>query len=144
MKKGPECIFIMVDDDVDEIFFTRREIRKQGFINRFVAEEDPDNLFSTMDDLCELGEEPNSFFILLDMNMPGNTGIEVLKKIRVHDIYKNIPVIIFSGQASDDQKDKAIAHGANGFMVKPFSSDELFHVIDNISHVKKALVRVND
>jgi len=142
MKKGHECTFIMVDDDIDDIFRTRREIRKQGFVNRFVAEDKPDKLFSTMDRLCELGEAAESFLIFLDLNLGKISGIDFLGTIRSHNYYANTPVIIFSNETTASERDDAKKAGADGFMIKPFSSEDLFNVIDSIPDMKKALIRL--
>lgn len=142
MRKGSECTFIMVDHDIDDIFKTRREIRKQGFVNRFVAEDKPQGLFSTMDELCELGVPPEAFLIFLNLNLPSVSGIDFLTTIRAHNIYANTPVIIFSNRTTQSQREDATQAGADGFMVKPFSSEELFSAIGSIPDMKKAVIRL--
>jgi CheY-like chemotaxis protein len=67
--------------------------------------------------------------ILLDLNMPGMDGLDALSEIKGDPDLKHIPVVVLT--ASKDEKDiaKAYARGANTFVPKPESPDELAGVI---------------
>ena len=60
--------------------------------------------------------------VILDLGLPGVDGSEVLIKIRRHSA---IPVIVCSGQDSEDQRIRLLNMGADDFVVKPFSFAEL-------------------
>lgn len=141
MSNLSESTLVMVDDNIDEIFLTRRQVRKDGIINRFVSEKKPEKLLDTLDELTETGIDKSSFLVLLDINMPRSDGFETLKKIRSHQEYKDIPVLMLS--ASDDEADifESFELGSDGYIVKPFSSDEFFAAVQNIPRVKKKLIQ---
>lgn len=141
MSNLSESTLVMVDDNIDEIFLTRRQVRKDGIINRFVSEKKPEKLLDTLDELTETGIDKSSFLVLLDINMPRSDGFETLKKIRSHPEYKDIPVLMLS--ASDDEADifESFELGSDGYIVKPFSSDEFFAAVQNIPRVKKKLIQ---
>jgi two-component system cell cycle response regulator CtrA len=61
--------------------------------------------------------------IILDLNLPGMSGFEVLRCLRRANV--DTPVIILSGLAAIDSKIKALNHGADDYMTKPFSNEEL-------------------
>jgi CheY-like chemotaxis protein len=63
--------------------------------------------------------------ILLDLNMPRMTGIEVLQHIRAHAIWRKIPVVIFSSSDYRGDIEQAYTHGAWSYMVKPVDFSEL-------------------
>lgn len=130
----------MVDDNVDEIFLTRRQMRREGIVNGFISERKPERLMETLDDLAEAGIDKDKVLILLDINMPRTNGFEALGILRAHPKYKDIPVIMLS--ASDDETDmfEAFDLGANGYVVKPFKADEFFAALTNIPTVKHQLV----
>ncbi len=136
-----ESTLVMVDDNIDEIFLTRRQVRKDGIINRFISEKKPEKLIETLDELIGTGIEKSSFLILLDINMPRSDGFETLKKIRAHPEYKDIPVVMLS--ASDDEADmfESFELGSDGYIVKPFSADEFFAAVENIPRIKKQLIQ---
>lgn len=69
--------------------------------------------------------------ILLDINMPGGTGIEVLKRLRVSSKTQQIPVIVVSGNESATTEAMARELGALEFIHKPVDQEKLS---DAISH----------
>lgn len=64
----------------------------------------------------------NPDIILLDLGLPDMDGIEVIKKIRS---WTNTPVIIISARSEDEDKIEALDAGADDYLTKPFSVDEL-------------------
>lgn len=130
----------MVDDNVDEIFLTRRKLRKEGIVNRFVSERKPERIFEALDELIEMGIDKKTFLILMDVNMPKVNGFETLQKLRAHPDYADVPVLMFS--ASDDPEDifESFEVGSNGYIVKPFTSEEFFAAVKNLSSVKTQLM----
>jgi CheY-like chemotaxis protein len=138
--KPSELTLVMVDDNVDEIFLTRRQMRREGIVNGFISERKPERLMETLDELAEAGIDKSKVLILLDINMPRTNGFEALGVLRAHPNYKDIPVVMLS--ASDDETDmfEAFDLGANGYVVKPFKSDEFFAALTNIPSVKHQLV----
>lgn len=139
MSQLTESTLIMVDDNVDEIFLTRRKVRSEGIINRFVSEKKPERLFQSMDELIEMGVEKDSFVILLDINMPRVNGFETLKMIRSHPVYNKTPVFMLSSSKSDEDMLEAEELGCDGYIVKPFTSEEFFAELQNIQRVKKKI-----
>jgi CheY-like chemotaxis protein len=135
-----ETTFIMVDDSVDDIFTTRRKIRREGIINRFVSERNPTRLFQSLEDLIKLGVEKQTFLILLDLHMPGENGFHILRKIRGHPEFGDVPVVMFSGSNDEADMFEFFDLGGDAFIVKPFSPDEFYAALANIPKVKKRLL----
>ena len=63
--------------------------------------------------------------VLLDLMMPGATGLEVLREIRAREHGVHTPVIILTAKGQDADRDAAFASGADDFMTKPFSPKKL-------------------
>ena len=63
--------------------------------------------------------------ILMDLRMPFMNGFEAIKKIKSNPATQNIPIIAVSAQVTDEDKDRAIQVGANGFISKPIDIDSL-------------------
>ena len=134
-----ESTIVMVDDNIDEIFLTRRHVRRDGIINRFVSEKKPERLIQTLDELVQMGVDKSSFVILLDINMPRINGFDTLRKLRANKDYSD--VLVFMLSASNDENDMIEAKelGSDGYLVKPFSSHEFFTELQYISRVKKKI-----
>ncbi len=57
--------------------------------------------------------------VLLDLNLPEVPGFEVLQWIRAHPSYRELPVVIFTSSAREEDRDRARLLGANEFLQKP-------------------------
>ena len=70
--------------------------------------------------------------VLLDIMMPGATGLEVLGKIRDLQHRQGVPVVILTAKGQDADRDEAFSLGAHDFVTKPFSPKKLLARIDEI------------
>ncbi len=73
-------------------------------------------------------------FVLLDIKMPKVDGLEVLKKIRDSDEYKNLPVVMLTSSQMESDVYKSYECGANGFVVKPIDFAEFVNAIKGIGY----------
>ncbi len=73
--------------------------------------------------------------ILLDLNLPGEDGISILKKLKANDSYSSIPVIIATARDSEYDKVIGLDNGADDYLSKPFGMMEM------VSRVKAVLRR---
>jgi DNA-binding response OmpR family regulator len=70
--------------------------------------------------------------VILDLMMPGASGLEILSKIRSDPRRPDVPVIILTAKGQDTDRDAALAGGANDFLTKPFSPKKLLARIEEI------------
>ncbi|WP_456085669.1 chemotaxis response regulator CheY [Marinomonas sargassi] len=71
-------------------------------------------------------------FLVTDWNMPGMTGIELLRAVRADSKLKTIPVLMVTAEAKRDQIISAAQAGVNGYVVKPFTAVALKEKIEKI------------
>lgn len=71
-------------------------------------------------------------FLVTDWNMPGMTGIDLLKTVRADDDLKTLPVLMVTAEAKRDQIVAAAQAGVNGYVVKPFTAAVLKEKIEKI------------
>ena len=69
------------------------------------------------------GEKPD--LMVLDINMPEVTGIDMLEFLRTRQELLSIPVVMLSSETADVQVDEAMRIGANAFVFKPVTIEEL-------------------
>ncbi len=69
-------------------------------------------------------------FIICDINMPNMNGLEFLYRVKNHEEFKNIPVIMLTTEGREEDKERAKKLGADGYVVKPFKPDILKAEID--------------
>lgn len=70
--------------------------------------------------------------VLLDLLMPGMTGLEVLEAMRALPHREGLPVIILTAKGQDVDREKAFALGADDFITKPFSPKKLLNRVDQL------------
>ena len=70
--------------------------------------------------------------ILLDIMMPGLSGLDVLRTIRAHPLHKDLPVVIYSALSDQETVDSALKNGAQEFLVKSQADfDEIRQCIES-------------
>jgi len=74
----------------------------------------------------------NFDFLVTDWNMPGMTGIDLLKAVRADDSLKTLPILMVTAEAKREQIVEAAQAGVNGYVVKPFTAAVLKEKIDKI------------
>ena len=105
---------LLIEDDSATAQSIELMLKSEGF-----------NVYTT--DLGEEGVDLGKIYdydlILLDLNLPDMSGMDVLRTLRVAKI--NTPVMILSGTSEIDTKVKTFGSGADDYMTKPFHKDEL-------------------
>lgn len=71
-------------------------------------------------------------FLVTDWNMPGMTGIDLLKAVRADPKLANIPVLMVTAESKREQIIEAAQAGVNGYVVKPFTAGTLEEKISKI------------
>ncbi|MBD8524723.1 chemotaxis response regulator CheY [Pseudomarimonas arenosa] len=71
-------------------------------------------------------------FVVTDWNMPGMTGIELLKHIRADAALAKLPVLMVTAEAKREQIIEAAQAGVNGYIIKPFTAATLQEKLNKI------------
>lgn len=71
-------------------------------------------------------------FLITDWNMPGMTGIDLLKTVRADEKLAGLPVLMVTAEQKREQIVEAAQAGVNGYVVKPFTAGVLKEKIDKI------------
>ena len=67
--------------------------------------------------------------IVTDINMPDINGLELISFLRQHPVYKDVPILIITTEAGEEDRKRGLAIGANGYLVKPFTEGELVQLV---------------
>ena len=81
------------------------------------------------------GDRPD--MLVLDINMPEVSGMDLLEFLRRREEWNDLPVIMLSTEAADVTVDKAMSLGADGYVMKPVTIDELESTINAVLHKYK-------
>ena len=77
-------------------------------------------------------EHPMPCLVLLDLNMPGKSGLDVLKWIRTQPRISTLPIVVITSSNQDSDIHRAYLLGANGYLIKPGKPDELLVMVKGI------------
>jgi len=109
---------LLVDDSPDDVALTLRALKKNGMTNHVdVAADGEEALQYLLPDGG--GEAPLPALVLLDINLPKVSGLEVLRIIRAHDRTRYLPVVVLT--TSNEERDIVETYnlGANSYVRKP-------------------------
>lgn len=122
-------VHVLVVDDEEDVQFLfkqrfRREIKAALLAFHFV--------FSGEEALAYLHQEgaANIVLVLSDINMPGMTGLELLRQIK-HD-FGGMPVHMITAYGNEETHQKAIAYGADGYLTKPLDFNLLKQTLTHL------------
>ena len=79
------------------------------------------------EDALRLDKKQQLDAYLIDNRLPQLCGVELCRRIRQFDLYT--PIIFYSGDANSSQKEEALLAGAQGYVVKPASCDEVLEAL---------------
>ncbi|MDX2135831.1 MAG: response regulator [Saprospiraceae bacterium] len=126
-------ILLVADDDADDRFLLRSAFEESGIKGRILFVEDGLDL---LDFLAKTGRHSGQHqlpgVILLDLNMPKKDGKAVLAEMKANPAFQPIPVVVFSTSKSPDEIRELYRLGANSFIVKPSSFEQLLEVMRRI------------
>ncbi len=110
---GVEPLILAVDDEPGVLRLLRLELAEQGF--RVITA--PTGALA-----LQMAEEQRPDLVLLDITMPEMNGLEVMRRLRER---AKIPVLLVTARQGDADKVRGLEMGADDYIVKPFSADEL-------------------
>ena len=119
---------LFADDDRDQAFLTTRAFREAGVLQPLVVVPDGS---AAMDYLSGKGRyadrvaHPLPCLMLLDQKLPGCSGLDVLQWVRTESPVCTLPVLLLSSSTFDGDVQAAYLLGANGYLVKPASFEEM-------------------
>ncbi|MEW6118113.1 MAG: response regulator [Nitrospirota bacterium] len=74
----------------------------------------------------------NIGMVITDLNMPNLDGIGLIRELRANAACKFIPIIMLTTESQDSKKQEGKAAGATGWIVKPFTPDQLLAVVKKV------------
>jgi CheY-like chemotaxis protein len=90
------------------------------------------------DDALRLVQESRPRLVLLDVEMPGLDGIEVLTRIRADEALAGTLIVLLSGRSEPSEIESGMAAGADAYLTKPFSPQDLQATVEQLVGAPKA------
>lgn len=122
---------LIVDDEPDIVNLTEKFL-KLGNFNTIACNNGKEALKTLEDHYMDIT------LVLLDIMMPGLSGWDVLSNIKSESKYKDILVVLFTVKSFKEDLEKGQDLGADGYLTKPFSGNNLLEYVKEILRKKKA------
>jgi len=115
---------LLVDDDAIILLFLRKQLQNSGY-QHITSCEDPKQA-------VKLLKERSFDLLLLDQNMPGMSGIELLEWLQSEPSATKMPVMMLTADDDHEARHKALSSGAWDFVTKPFDTVEVMSRVNNM------------
>jgi two-component system chemotaxis response regulator CheY len=119
---------LLVEDDSFALKLAQTVLRNLGVAHVILARDGAEAI-KILDSKATRAD-----LIISDWNMPNVTGLDLLRHVR--KTWANMPFIMLTGRATEDFVIAAKEHGVNGYVVKPFSPDQLSRKIQSVFNMK--------
>lgn len=101
---------LVIEDNRDNLRLITYVLRRNGY--EVIAAE-------TGEEGVELAEREHPLFVIVDINLPGIDGTEVVRRIRLSSTWGTVPIVAITSHAMVGDREKALAAGCNGYFEKP-------------------------
>ena len=114
---------VIVEDSPNDVELMNESLTMTGVEYRLLVAADGDQGLAL---LPRLGVDlPMPHLVILDINIPGYSGFDLLDEIRRREVFANVPVVVMSGSLNPKDAETASAKGAALYLVKPNDLDAL-------------------
>lgn len=127
------CTILIVDDDPGHIELIRRNLRRSGIRSEIVSLTSGGEALDYIHRRGKhAGHPPTTPIVLLDINMPGLNGIEVLRELKSNEATKSIPICMLTTTDSPEEINRCYAAGCNGYVTKPGTPEAFADAINRL------------
>jgi len=116
-------LILLADDSITTLMMVSARLQRIGY----------DVVTATRgDDALALTLKRRPLLVVLDLEMPGMDGIEVTRTLREDPSFASMPIILLTSHSEDEHTKTGLAAGANAYIVKPFSPQDLATQVDQL------------
>ena len=131
---------LLIEDNLGDIELTREALRISKIANRLTVVQNGRSAL----DMLEAAEKEDQLpdLVLLDLNLPGISGSEVLSRIKGTPGWARIPIVILTSSQAEADIVKSYELHANCYVTKPLDFSQFIHVVRSIEDFWFTLVRL--
>jgi len=123
-KTPAQTVVLLVEDDPDQLALAELRLTMAGYKVRSVDRAKALSRF--------LREQPRPDLLLLDVMLPDGDGFDILARLRARPEFAMLPIVLLTVKAELAHIHKGLALGADGYITKPYSKNQLAEVIGRV------------
>ncbi len=120
---------VIVEDDPSDAELITRVFRKHNMVNKIVVLKDG---AEALDFFFGSNANDQPKVVLLDLKLPKVNGIEVLQRLKSDERTKNIPVVVLTSSAENQDIRDAYKYGVNSYVTKPIRFEEFANAVSEL------------
>ncbi len=120
---------LLVDDDPDCRMLVRDAISESKVNNQVIEAQNGQEALDILHRRGQWADTPAPGLIYLDIEMPGMDGQQTLRAIRSEPALRDIPVVMMTGVADEEQMRLAATNGANSYTIKPANAEQFLRTV---------------
>ena len=133
---------LLVEDNEGDMGLVEEVFQEAKIMNNLNIAEDGEEAMLFLHKKGKFSNVPSPDIILLDLNLPGKDGREVLKEIKEDNELKRIPVVILTTSKAEEDILKSYNLHANSYITKPVDFDQFIRVIKSIENFWLDIVKL--
>lgn len=133
---------LLVEDNPGDVRLTQEALAEAKMANRLHIARDGVQAISFLRKQDPYQDPPRPGLVLLDLNLPLKSGLEVLEIIKHDPDLKRIPVVILTSSKADEDIARSYSSHANCYITKPVDLTKFFNVVQGIDEFWLAIVQL--
>ena len=133
---------LLVEDNPGDVRLTQEAARETKVLSNMHVVNNGMDAMAFLKRTGRFGSVPRPDLILLDLNMPGMDGREVLKQIKADDTFRRIPVVVITSSQAEEDILRAYDLQASCYVTKPVDLDQFIKVVRNIENFWLTIVKL--
>src|SRR4051812_27370525 len=124
---------LLIEDNHDDVMLIKAALEENNIANKVIYLKDGADAMDFIfheGNYAELPLDKQPKIIMLDLNMPRISGLELLRRIKREDLTKDIPVVVFTSSKDDPNLKECYRLGVKNYIVKPLDFDQFKNAIN--------------
>lgn len=127
-------VILLVEDNEDHAEIIRQSLSDNGIVKEIHWVKDGRDALDFVHRKGTYANAPRPVLIILDLNLPKASGLEVLKEIKEDQDLKVIPVVMLTSSDQNEEMLKCYRLGVNSFITKPVKFDDYLEKLMSLEH----------
>lgn len=133
---------LLVEDNAGDVQLTREAFEEAKVRNRLHVVSDGVEALQFLRQEGAFAAQPRPDLVLLDLNLPRKSGLEVLTEIKQDPELRQIPVVVLTTSQAEADIAQSYNRYANAYITKPVDLDKFLEVVRSLEHFWLAVVRL--
>ena len=126
---------LLVEDNPGDVRLTEEAVKQSGLSCRLTVGRDGAQSMATLRKQGDYADAPRPDLVLLDLNLPGKDGLEVLADIRTDAELRDIPVVVLTTSSVEDDIEQSLEQDARLYVTKPLDLDQFAPLVESIRNL---------